>query len=502
MGCFLGLDIGTTSTIGILIGLPNRVMALASKPVTLSSRHSGWAEEDPNQWWANVCTLIPELLSKAGLKAADISGIGVTGMLPAVVLLDNAGSLLRPSIQQSDARCFAEVTDFANDIDEGEFISIAANGINQQLVGCKLRWIEKHEPEVFSKIATVFGSYDYINYRLTGKRAVEQNWALEAGFIDIATHTLSERLIKLAHIPPGAVPPKIASHSILGPVTVEASAATGIPVGTPVVGGAADLIASGLAAGLAEHGDVLLKFGGSADILVATNKIAPDPRMFLDYHLIPGLYVPNGCMASGGSALNWFAAKFATGEHAAAQQAGLTIHQHLDCLAAETFAGAEGIQVIPHFLGEKTPIHDAAARGTITGLSFNHGIAHVWRALLEGFGYAFRHHVEVLNDMGHTTTRYMASDGGSNSKLWMQIVSDILQAPIQRLQGHPGSCLGAAWLAAIGTGATTDWHCATNFVTRDRVVSPNTSNKTLYDAGYRRFRETNRKLTEMQKGKN
>ena len=502
MGYFLGLDIGTTSTIGILIGLPNRVLAIASKPVTLSSRHPGWAEEDPEQWWANVCALVPELLSQAGVTAKEVSGIGVTGMLPAVVLLDKAGKLLRPSIQQSDGRCSAEVADFARDIDEREFIRVAANGINQQLVGCKLRWLEKHEAEIFGKIATVFGSYDYINHRLTGERAVEQNWALEAGFVDISTHALSDRLLKLAHIPLEAVPPKIASHAILGRVTAAASAATGLPDGVPVVGGVADLIASAFAAGLTKTGDVLLKFGGSADILVATERIAPDPRMFLDYHLIPGLYVPNGCMASGGSALNWFAAKFAAGEQAAAASSGLTIHQHLDLLAAETPAGADGVHVIPYFLGEKTPIHDAYARGSILGLSFNHGPPHVWRALLESFGYAFRHHIEVLNDMGHATTRYMASDGGSNSRFWMQIVADILQMPIQRLTGHPGSCLGAAWVAAIGTGATADWHGVTNFVTQGEVVSPDASNRALYDAGYRRFRETYGKLIELRKGGN
>jgi len=207
-------------------------------------------------------------------------------------------------------------------------------------------------------------------------------------------------------------------------------------------------------------------------------------------------------MASGGSALNWFAAKFATGEQAAAASAGHTIHQHLDLLAAETPVGADGVHVIPYFLGEKTPIHDPYARGSILGLSFNHEPPHVWRALLESFGYAFRHHIEVLNDMGHATTRYMASDGGSNSRFWMQIVADILQMPIQRLTGHPGSCLGAAWVAAIGTGATSDWHGVTNFVTQGEVVSPNAANRALYDAGYRRFRETYGKLTELRKGGN
>ncbi len=498
MACFLGVDIGTTSTIGILIALPDRILATASKPVTFSAPHAGWAEEEPQEWWANLCALVPELLGEAGVSADDVAGIGITGMLPAVVLLDAAGEVLRPSIQQSDGRCSAEVAELAAEIDEADFIKLAGNGINQQLVGCKLRWIEKNEPDVFAKTATLFGSYDYINHRLTGERSVERNWALEGGFIDIAANAVSDRLIALAHVPKAALPPVIASHELLGAVTAEAASATGLKEGTPVTGGAADFIASGLAAGLAEPGDVLLKFGGSADVLIATKSAVPDPRMYLDYHLIPGLYVPNGCMATGGSALNWFVERIAYGEKAAAEEAGLTIHQHLDRLAEATPPGADGVQVIPYFLGEKTPIHDPHARGIISGLSLNHGVPHMWRALLEGFGHAFRHHIEVLNDMGHPTERYMASDGGSNSRFWVQIVADTLQAPIQLLKGHPGSCLGAAWTAAIATGATDDWHGASSFVTRGDVIAPNPDNAALYDARYHAFRETYRRLADMQ----
>ena len=145
MPCVLGLDIGTTSTIGILIRPPDETLALASRPVTLRSDHTGWAEEDPEQWWSNVGEVVRELLRTAGVDAADIAAVGVTGMLPAVVLIDSAGRLLRPSIQQSDARCGAEVEELRDEIDEKAFLAKAGNGINQQLVAAKLRWIERHE---------------------------------------------------------------------------------------------------------------------------------------------------------------------------------------------------------------------------------------------------------------------------------------------------------------------------------------------------------------------
>jgi xylulokinase len=257
----------------------------------------------------------------------------------------------------------------------------------------------------------------------------------------------------------------------------------------PVVGGAADFIASALAAGLVQPGDALLKFGGSIDILIATDRVAPDPRLFLDYHLVPGLYVANGCMSTGGSGLNWLAAQFGGGEKEAAAAAGLTLHQHLDRLAAQIPAGADGVRIIPYFLGEKTPLHDPAARGTITGLSFSHGIAHLWRALLEAYAYAIAHHVEVFRGIGHRLSTFMACDGGAASRVWMQIVSDVLQEPIQLLNGHPGSCLGAAWTAAIGVGLADDWSGIGAFVGKGDVVRPDPAKRAVYAQGYRDFRE-------------
>ncbi len=496
MRCVLGLDIGTTSTIGVLIALPNKILALAERPVDLRSPHGGWAEEDPEQWWSNVCEIVPQLLRDADVQAAEIAAVGVTGMLPALICLDESGQLLRPSIQQSDGRCGAEVEQLRGEIDASTFLAKAGNGINQQLIAAKLRWLERCEPEVFSRIATVFGSYDFINWRLTGRRAIEQNWALEAGFVDLSTHRLDAELIALAHIPARVVPDKIGSHEILGPVTVKAALATGLAAGTPVVGGAADMIASALGAGVVENGDVLLKFGGSVDILIATNQARPDARLFLDYHLKPGLYVPNGCMSTGGSALNWFAHNFARAEAAEAAAAGVSVHRWLDEIAQTRPPGADGLVVVPYFLGEKTPVHDAAARGTIDGLSLSHDIGHIWRALLEAYGYAIAHHIETLNEIGHRTDHFIASDGGSRSDLWMQCVADILQQPIKRLAGHAGSCVGAAWTAAIGVGLTSDWGAISAFVRPGDVVEPRPEFAGVYAAGYRRYREIYRRLAD------
>lgn len=481
---FLGLDIGTTSTIGMLIDMTGRICAMASRSVTLFSEHPGWAEEDPEQWWANVCDLLPDLLSQADCQAGDIAGVGVAGMLPAVVLLDPKDLLIRRSIQQSDGRCGAEVTQMRAEIDEAAFLARAGNGVNQQLVGAKLRWIATHEPENYARIHTVFGSYDYINWKLTGEKRIEQNWALEAGVVDVAKGHVAPDLAEMTGVPPEALPEKIGSHDILGHVTEVAGQATGLAPGTPVIGGGADMIASAYGAGVRHAGDVLLKFGGAVDIMTVTDQVAPDERLYLDYHLIPGLFMPNGCMSTGGSVLNWFIKTFA----ANIEVSDGNIHAALDALAAEKPAGAGDVLVLPYFLGEKTPIHDPQARGVIEGLTLSHDIGHLWRAVLESYAFALRHHVDVLRDMGHPVTRLVVSDGGAASDIWMQIVADVMGAPIQKLEGHPGSCLGVAVTAAVATGHA-DWADISKFVTEGAQITPIAAHRDTYERTYARFHE-------------
>ncbi len=158
----IGLDIGTTSTIGILIELPGRVVAIASRPATLRSPHPGWAEADPRQWWDNACAICHDLLAAEPRARAGLTGIGVAGMLPALVLLDAAGNPLRPSIQQSDARCDAELAALIAGTDTRRFLALAGNGLNQQVAAPKLHWLARHEPEIRARARTLLGSYDYI----------------------------------------------------------------------------------------------------------------------------------------------------------------------------------------------------------------------------------------------------------------------------------------------------------------------------------------------------
>jgi xylulokinase len=494
MPILLGIDIGTTSTGGILIDTDGRSLATAGRPSQLRSRHANWAEEDPNEWWANAVAIVADLCGEAGCSASEIAAIGVTGMVPAVVLLDRRGGVLRPSMQQNDARAVHEIEQMRRSFDSKEFLKLTGGSVNQQLVAPKLRWVARHEPDVFRAVATVLGSYDYITHRLTGSRTVDHNWALESGLMDFAHRRFTPALVAAAGIDPDVLPTIHASHDIVGKVTDEAAAATGLRPGTPVIAGCADHVASAYAAGAVKDGDLVLKFGGAGDILLSTAKPVTDSRLFIDYHIIPGLYFSNGCTATTGSLLNWIVDRFAGGEQLQAANAGCSIHAWLDRKAEAVPAGSEGVVLLPYFLGEKTPLHDPYARGTLVGLGLHHGLAHVWRAALEGVIFGFRHHVEVFGECGLQVRRVIACDGGAASDLWLQIAADVIARPVQRISHHPGSSLGAAYLAGYGTGLFTDFAGVARYVESGRVFEPDPARARIYDRAYENFREIYERL--------
>ena len=182
MALLLGLDIGTTSTVGIVIDSEGATLGVASRPATLYTPELNWAEEDPAEWWANVGAISRELVSTCGFRPEAIAGIGVTGMLPAIVLLDGQGAVLRRSIQQNDARAVRELERFAAGMAELEFLALTGTGYSQQLVGPKLMWLREHEPEIFAAVQHVFGASDYVTWMVTNSVGIEHNWALEFGF--------------------------------------------------------------------------------------------------------------------------------------------------------------------------------------------------------------------------------------------------------------------------------------------------------------------------------
>lgn len=459
---FLGVDVGTTATKVILIDDTGRILAESSRPATLHSPKANWAEEDASEWWLNLCQAVPECLELAKVGASQVQAVGVSGMVPTTILVGPDGNPLRRSIQQNDARSHVEIDEFKANCDEAQVFQRTGSAITQQSIGPKLRWIAKNQPEIFNRAKWVMGSYDYINFLLTGQPALESNWALESGLYDLHRQEWADELLKLAHIRRDQLPQVFNPSDVIGKISTRAAREVGLKEGTPVVAGSADHVASAFSVGLKQNGDLLVKLGGAGDILYSMDRLEIDERLFIDYHVIPGLYLINGCMASSGSIIKWFREKFAPG-------VGYSV---LDAEAESIPAGSDGLLLLPYFIGEKTPVFDPLARGVLFGLSLQHTRAHIFHAILEGISYGFYHHLEVLAARGFGVNRVRVANGGAKSVLWRQVTADVIGHPLEEVANHPGSSLGAAFVAGMGVNAFDSWADIERYIEIADITQP------------------------------
>ncbi len=473
----LGIDIGSTSTKVVLADPARGVLAQASAPVELRSAHPGWAEADPGAWWRNACALIPAVLASAEASAgqvssADVAAVACTGMVPAVLAVDKNGVPLRPAILQNDARASAEITELAAALPDVDFTATTGSALTQQSVAPTLRWLARHEPSVWADTAFVLGSYDWLAVALGAEPHVERNWALESGLYALSDGALLDEVLDAAGITPAVLPRVLLPGTTAGKVSTAAAHATGLLAGTPIVVGGADHVLSAYAAGLARPGDWLVKLGGAGDILAVTSEVLVDPRLYLDAHPRPGLWLPNGCMATSGSLIRWFAS--------------VSGGAPVDVLEAEA-AAAEPASLIclPYFLGEKSPLHDPDLRGAFLGLHLGHTRGDLYRAILEAIAYGFRQHASILAERG-VALRAAArvSNGGSKSRIWKQILADAIGVPLEPVLDHPGAALGAALGAGVGVGLLPDWASALPLVTIGDPVEPDLSLADRYAEAY------------------
>lgn len=481
----VGVDVGTTAVKGVLLDDDANVVASAEHPHDLDTPHPTWAEEAPLDWWSGTVAVLASLME--GREASAVRAVGVSGMVPAVVCLDAHGEPVRPSIQQNDVRAYEEVRWFAERFDEDRLFADTGATWNQQLVAPKLLWLARNEPAAWARAERIVGSYEYITERLGAEPYTECNWALESGLWNVQEEAWLEPVLAAAGIGAGWLRPVKRPHERVGEVSAVAARATGLRAGTPLIAGSADHIAAAFAAGLQRPGEVVMKFGGAGDFLYVADGFDPVRELFIDYHDVPGRFVINGCMASSGSLVKWFRERFAPDRDFA----------QLDAEAAGVEAGAEGLVLLPYFLGEKTPIHDPLARGTMIGLTLSHRRAHVHRAVLEGVSYAFRHHVDVLRAAGYPVERVYMMDGGSRSALWRVILASVIDHDVVYLEGgESGSALGVALLAGVSEGRWSFEDIPT-FVHQAGVAEPNAAAVHRYEELYAVYGELYRRLKDL-----
>lgn len=437
----LGIDVGTSSTKGVLASPDGRVLGTAVRQHQTSMPRPGWAEHDAEAiWWAEVSSVSRELLAGRDVRLA---GVCVSGIGPCLLVTDEAGRPLRPAILYGvDTRATAEIDELSARYGAEAIVAACGSPLTSQAVGPKLAWLARNEPEVLAASRRMFMASSYAVWQLTGSYMLDHHSASQCDpMYDLAAgRWIPGWAAELAG--PVRLPRLLWPGEVAGRVTAEAAAQTGIPAGTPVLAGTIDAWSEAVSAGVRDPGDYMIMYGTTMFFVAVTERPLADRRLWSTAGAFRGTWTMAGGMATSGSLVTWGSELTGAG------------YDQIMAEAAGIQAGSDDLLVLPYFAGERTPVFDAEARGTVLGLTLRHGRAHLFRALLEATAYGARHNLDTMAEAGATLRRGVAVGGGTASKLWPQIVSDVTGREQEIPEVTVGAAYGDAFLAAAAAGLT------------------------------------------------
>ncbi|HJR80038.1 MAG TPA: xylulokinase [Anaerolineales bacterium] len=446
---FLGIDTSTTGSKALLIDERGEVIAVASSPHTLQTPRPLWSEQDPREWWEAVSASIRSVLEQAGIGGEEISAIGLTGQMHGLVLLDEAGNVLRPAILWNDQRTQKQCDEIHARIGKERFIQITGNVALTGFTAPKILWVKENEPGVYARAKHVLLPKDYIRFKLTGEYAMDKADGAGTVLFDLRSRNWSDEVLSALEIPREWMPKTFEGPEFTGYVTEEAASLTGLKVGTPVAAGGGDQATQAVGVGAVEPGIIGLTVGTSGVVFATTPSalIEPEGRLHAFCHAVPGLWHFMGVMLSAAGSLQWYRDTLASN----------TSFDELLKEAEPIPAGSEGLQFLPYLSGERTPHPDPMARGAFIGLTIRHNRAHMTRAVLEGVAFGLKDSFTLIQNAGlGAITQVRASGGGTKGALWRQILASALEAELVTVNTTEGAAYGAALLAGVGAGAWAD----------------------------------------------
>ena len=455
MPYYLGLDIGTSGTKALLITAAGQAVASETREYPLSTPRPLWAEQDPADWWKAVIATTKAVLEKAGVRGEEIAGIGLSGQMHGSVFLDKDNRVLRPAILWCDQRTQAECDWITAQVGRENLVRYISNPVLTGFTAPKIVWLRTHERETYDQVVKVLLPKDYIRYKLTGVHATEVSDASGTALLDVAKRQWSLEVLEAAGIPRSFMPECAESIEVTGYIHAEAAGLTGLAAGTPVVGGGGDQAAGAVGSGIVEAGIVSSTVGTSGVVFAFSDTPTTDPKLRVHTfcHAVPGKWHTMGVVLSAGGSLRWLRDTFFQPEGVVGRTTGQDPYTLMAAGANLVPSGSEGLIFLPYLTGERTPYPDANARGVFFGMTLRHKRQHFARAVLEGVAYALNDTFEIFREIGIPITEVRASGGGARSPLWRQIHADVTSCPHRTLSGEEGPALGAALLAAVGTGA-------------------------------------------------
>lgn len=471
MSLFIGVDIGTSSSKGVLVNGSGEVLSQAVRSHEVSRPRPGWVEMDARIWWEEFVAIVIELVATA---SGRVDAVGVSGMGPCVLVTDEQMTPLRPAILYGvDTRATVQIEALDAELGRDEVLARCGSALSTQAVGPKLLWIAEQEPEVFARARRLFMPSSWLVYCLTGQYVLDHQSASQATPLH-DTHARDWYAPWVKRIAPELeMPPLKWATEVAGTVNEAAAARTGLAVGTPVITGTIDAWSEAISVDAHNVGDLMLMYGTTMFMVNTVAEPLTHPALWGTVGALPDTCNLAAGMATSGAITSWLRELF-----------GRPDYLELLGLADESGPGAHGLLCLPYFAGERTPIADPDARGIFAGLTVSHTRGDLYRAALESTALGVRHNIETFRAAGGQIDRVVAVGGGTQGDLWTQIVSDVTGLG-QVIPTHTiGASYGAAYLAAASVldVSISSWNPT------HRICQPNPHNRDNYEELYELYR--------------
>ena len=476
---FIGLDVSTTASKAVVIDVHGAVITTASHEHELLTPRPLWSEQDPAEWWRASCASLRQVLQE--VPAASVAALGLTGQMHGLTALDKRDAVLRPAILWNDQRSAAQCEAITEAVGADQLYQLIGSSMLPGFTAPKLAWLREEELENFERIAQVLLPKDYVRYLLCGERVTDVADGSGMALMDVGSRKWSGEMLATLEIPRGWLPQLAESQEVCAEISPAGAAASGLPVGTKVVGGAGDQPAGGVGSGVVDAGQLSLAMGTSGVAYAIDKRYAPEPqgRLHTFCGPMPGTWLSMGVMLSAAGGLRWLRDALAPDKS----------FDELSAMAAEVSPGAEGLLFAPWLSGERHPHPDPQARGAFVGLTLRHSLEHLVRAVMEGVAYGMRDNLELLRAMGLRPSEAVIQGGAANSSLWRRLTTDIMGIPLHRVNTSEGAAFGAAILAAVGAGAYSDVPGACSvMVQRTDESTPERNQVNAYNEFYERYR--------------
>ena len=486
----IGIDIGTSGLKTAVFSPEEGLITSTTESYAVDYPHPGWAEQDPDMWWDAVIRSFQKLWAEGKVRPEEIAGLAVDGQSWSCIPIDRKGKVLHKTPIWIDTRAESICRRMEEKGLSERIFRTGQNPFKPSYTTPKILWFMEEKPDIYSQTYKFLQCNSFIEYRLTGQ--VSQDLCMSYGLhvVDMQTGRYDAELADLLGIDLEKLPEKnYACDEIVGEVTPEAAALTGLKAGTPVIAGGLDASCGSLGAGVYKEGQTQEQGGQAGGMSICTTSYKGDPSLIMSHHVVPGLWILQGGTAGGGASLNWIVSQIGRAEEEWAEKTGRGKFERVSELAETIKPGSDGLIFLPYLSGERSPLWDAKAKGVFFGLGFDKTRAHMYRAVMEGVAFSLQHNLEVAELAGAPVGEMYSMGGAANSLVWTQLKSDITGKVIRVPATDTATTLGASILAGVGVGLYKDYKEAVERnVTITRTHTPDPERHETYRHYYEIYR--------------